>query len=67
MLFMIDTMVYVKSALTGSHYSGTPLTVTNGPKNLAVLTGDHINEGFLQENVWQFCGTPPKNMAVLTR
>ena len=22
---MIDTMVYVKSALIGSHYSGTPL------------------------------------------
>ena len=32
-------------------------TVTNamGQKKLAVLTGDRINEGFLQENVWPFC------------
>ena len=29
--------------------------------------GDRINEGFLQENVWQFCNAPKKIMAVLTR
>ena len=35
------------------HYTVEPVnTVTN----LAVLTGDRINEGFfLQENVWPFC------------
>ena len=34
----------------------TPVnTVTNGPKNSAVLMGDCIIEGFLQENVWPFC------------
>ena len=34
-----------------------------GQKHLAVLTGDHINEGsffFLQENVWPFCRTVKK-------
>ena len=61
MLFMIDTMVYVKSALIGSHYSWTPLIeLPMDQRNLAVLTGDRINEGFLQENVWQFCSAPPK-------
>ena len=69
MLVMIDTMVYVKSALIGwFSLQWNPFNrVTNGPKNLAVLKGDRINEGFLQENVWQFCGAPQKNMAVLTR
>ena len=69
MLVMIDTMVYVKSALIGwFSLQWNPFNrVTNGPKNLAVLKGDRINEGFLQENVWQFCGAPKKNMAVLTR
>ena len=59
---MIDTMVYVKSALIGwFSLQWNPFNrVTNGPKNLAVLTGDCINEGFLQENVWQFCGVPKK-------
>ena len=36
--------------------------VTNRPKKLTVLTGDHINEGFfLQENVWPFCQAAKKS------
>ena len=40
------------------HYTVEPVnTVTN----LAVLTGDRINEGFfLQENVWPFCQAAKK-------
>ena len=30
-------------------------TVPMGQKKLTVLTGDRINEGFLQENVGTFC------------
>ena len=42
------------------HYTVEPVnTVTN----LAVLTGDRINEGFfLQENVWPFCLAAKKKM-----
>ena len=32
-----------------------------GQKNLAVLAGDLINEGFLQENVWSFCWAAKKS------
>ena len=32
-----------------------------GPKNLAVLTGDCIKEGFLQEDVWSFCRATKKS------
>ena len=32
-----------------------------GQKTLACLTGDVINEGFLQENVWLFCQTAKKS------
>ena len=33
-----------------------------GQNKLAVLTGDHINEGFfLQENVWPFCWAEKKS------
>ena len=36
-------------------------TVTDGPKKLAVLTDDRINEVFfLQENVWPFCQAAKK-------
>ena len=35
--------------------------VTNGPKSLAVLTGDYINEGFFQENAWLFCRASKKS------
>ena len=38
--------------------SGTLLIRSSmGQKTLACLTGDFINEGFLQENVWLFCQT----------
>ena len=37
-----------------------------GQNNLAILTGDHITVGFLQENVWAFCGGPEK-VAIITR
>ena len=30
-------------------------------KNLAVLTGDYINEGFVAENVWPFCWAANKS------
>ena len=32
-----------------------------GQKNLAISTGDCINEGFLQENVWQFSSAAKKS------
>ena len=32
-----------------------------GQKNLAVLTGDCINEGFVAENVWPFCWAANKS------
>ena len=32
-----------------------------GKKNLAVLTGDHINKEFLLENVWRFCQVAQKS------
>ena len=33
-----------------------------GQNKLAVLTGDHVNEGFfLQENVWPFCWADKKS------
>ena len=37
-------------------------TVTNEPKKfgLIILTGGHINECFLQENVWPFCRAAKK-------
>jgi len=30
-------------------------------KNLAILTGDRINKGFLQKNVWPFCQAAKKS------
>ena len=42
-------------------YSDTPLIRSpTGQKNLALLTGGRINEGFLQENVWPFCHAAKK-------
>ena len=42
--------------------SGTLLVRSSmGQKTLACLTGDFINEGFLQENVWLFCQTVKKS------
>ena len=55
MLFMIDTMMYVKSALIGSHYSGTPLIeLPMDQRNLAVLTGDRISIGnsMICSDIW---------------
>ena len=52
---MIDTMVYVKSALIGSHYSGTPLIeLPMDQRNLAVLTGDRISIGnsMICSDIW---------------
>ena len=44
-----------------SKYSGTPLIRSPlGQKSLAALTGDRINEGFLQENVRLFCRAAKK-------
>ena len=33
-----------------------------GQKILVVLTGNHINDGSLQENVWPFCWTAKKKI-----
>ena len=44
------------TGIVNRFYSGTPLIWSPmGQTNLAVLTGDRIDEGFLQENVWLFC------------
>ena len=41
---------------------GSPLIRSPmGQKNLAVLRGDRIDEGFLQENVWPFCQAAKKS------
>ena len=41
--------------------SGTLLIRSSmGQKTLACLTGDFINEGLLQENVWLFCQAAKK-------
>ena len=49
-------------------YSGTPLIQSPmSQTNLAVLTGDRINEVFfLQENVWSFCRAA-KTVAVIMK
>ena len=35
-------------------------------KNLAALTGDHINKSFSQEDIWLFCRAAEK-VAITTR
>ena len=43
------------------YYSGALLIQSAmGQKILALLMGDHINDGFLQENVGPFCEAPKK-------
>ena len=50
------------TGIVNRFYSGTPLIRSPmGRTNLAVLTGDRINEGFLQENLWPFCQAAKKS------
>ena len=47
--------------------SGTLLIRSSmGQKTLACLTGDFINEGLLQENVWLFCQAAKKSVWIMS-
>ena len=50
------------TGIVNRFYSGTPLIRSPmGQTNLAVLRGDRIDEGFLQENLWPFCQAAKKS------
>ena len=58
------TLINIQNVLIAFSLQWNPVdTVTNGPKKLAVLTGDHINEGFFyQENMYDRFARRPKKI-----
>ena len=53
LLELISIQIALLSASQSFSIQWNPVnTITNVPKNLAVLKGDHINKGYLQKHVW---------------